>query len=382
MSSVWVRLYYEGKDKPEGQPVKIKPTPEDVADLKVVAFPGRDATFYAVVKLYPPGTEPPFSQAKAMRPSMNVPRNTSDENPLIVVAPAPKQADDGRQCFLVGGTVINAKQSKGARGNVYKFLEKYYGQYSLTEGIQVGYTGNNLHFKAYFRSFEAACGFQNAMNQWEIHKELANLGGVTLDPLTPAPVTWQSDFTRIYLQDYKPQDHESPCQTLDQLHSYHLSVPVTEPVEPATNLLHFQCIDKTMPHIKHYKCHLKDKAKFRHLQMNENNMVAASWLFHQQLDGLNVEEGIPLVALSWTDASDGPLASHNGRYRVALLVEFFYQELAAAFAAPDLSRKVDGKKWQITVYVEDKDLFKECVDWKSDHTKEQWNAHRAFLSAA
>ena len=133
--------------------------------------------------------------------------------------------------FLVGGTVIDAKQSKGARGNVFKALEKHHGHYSLTDGIQVDYTGNDLNFKAYFRSYEAACGFQNDMNQWEIHKELAHLGGVILDPPTPAAVPLQSDFTRFYLQDYKPQDQESPCQTLDQLHSYHLSVPVTEPVD-------------------------------------------------------------------------------------------------------------------------------------------------------
>mgnify|MGYP000473180020 CR=1 FL=1 len=284
--------------------------------------------------------------------------------------------------FLVGGTVIDAKQSKGARGNVFKLLENHYGHCSLTDGIQVDYTGNNLNFKAYFRSYEAACGFQNAMNQWEIHKELAHLGGVTLDPRTPAAVPWQSDFTRFYLQDYKPKDQESPCQTLDQLHSYHLSVPVTEPVEPATNLLRYQCIDKPMPHIKHYKCHLKDKARFKQLQMNENNMVAASWLFHQQLDGLNVDEGIPLVALSWKNASKNCHASHNMRCQVTLLVEFFYRELAAAFTPAGQARKVDEMSWEISVHVEDKNVFEECVDWKSAHTKKQWNDHRAFLNAA
>lgn len=32
-SLVWVQLYYEGKDEPEGNPIKIRPIPEDVADL-------------------------------------------------------------------------------------------------------------------------------------------------------------------------------------------------------------------------------------------------------------------------------------------------------------------------------------------------------------
>jgi hypothetical protein len=243
----------------------------------------------------------------------------------------------------------------------------------------VFYSGNDLLFKAYFYTLDAACGFQNAMYEWEIHKDLAHLDGVSLDPPTPLLVDAKEDFERIYLQHYIPTDSDSPCATLDQLHSYRLSVPVTEAVEPTTDLARFQCIDKLMPHIKHYKCHLKDKTKFKQLQTNENNMVAASWLFHQQLDGLNVTEGIPLVALSWESASPSRLASHGGRYQVALLVEFFYPELAAAFAHTDQAAKIDDKSWRIIVHVQDKNLFKECIDWKSADTQSQWESHRAFL---
>ncbi|KAG7340296.1 hypothetical protein IV203_023839 [Nitzschia inconspicua] len=389
-SSVWVQLFYE--DKRKGNPAQIyKSDLREGRDWNVASLSELvkdklkeelDHAGFTEIFVYPPDTEQPFSQDKALNSWDPIPSNSSGPQPLIVVAPDPPQQQPANEiAFLVGGTVIDAKQSKGARGNVFKFLENHYGHYSLTDGIQVDYTGNNLTFKAYFRSYDAACAFQNAMNQWEIHKELAHLGGVTLDPPTPAAVPWQSDFTRFYLQDYKPNDHESPCQTLDQLHSYHLSVPVTEPVEPTSNLLRYQCIDQPMPHINHYKCHLKDKAKFKQLQRNENNMVAASWLFHQQLDGLNVAEGIPLVALSFKTASNDRLVSHNRRYRVTLLVEFFYQELAAAFAPTGLARKIDETSWEISLYVEDKDMFKECIDWKSANTKKQWNDHREFLNA-
>jgi hypothetical protein len=81
---------------------------------------------------------------------------------------------------------------------------------------------------------------------------------VTLDPLTPAKIDRPSDLKRIYLQNYKPQESESPCQTLNQLHSYRLSVPVTKPVEADTALARHQSMDKLVPHLKHYKCHLKD----------------------------------------------------------------------------------------------------------------------------
>ena len=100
------------------------------------------------------------------------------------------------------------------------------------------------------------------------------------------------------------------------------------------------------------------------------------------MDGLNVDEGIPLVALSWQNAGKNRLTSHSKRYQVTLLVEFFYRELAAAFTPAGPARKIDETSWEIGVYVEDMKVFKECVDWKSAHTKKQWNAHRAFLNAA
>jgi hypothetical protein len=284
--------------------------------------------------------------------------------------------------FLVGAIVRGAKQSNGARGNVFKFLERHVGHYSEREGIQILYEQDNLTVKAYFVSYESACKLQSALNEWEIHKELANLNGVTLDPLTPAQVQKPPDLKRIYLQDYQPQDSESPCQTLDQLNSYRLSVPPTEPAEANTPLVRYQSIDKLLPHLNHYRCHLKDKAKYKHLQNNENNMVAASWTFHQQLDGLNVQEGIPLAAMSIKDAAKDRSTSHDNRYRVTLAIQFFYSDLAASFAAQlGAKNNIDQKTWETVVYVQDKNLFSECVKWKFQNTMEQWQKHRDFLSS-
>ena len=285
--------------------------------------------------------------------------------------------------FMIGAIVRGAKQSNGARGNVFKFLERHCGHYSEQEGIQIRYENDDLHIKAYFVSYEAACQLQTALNEWEIHKELANLRGVALDPLTPAGISMPPDLKRIYLQDYQPQDSESPCQTLDQLHSYRLSVPVTEPVEPNTPLVRYQSIDKLVPHLKHYKCHLKDKAKFQRLQTNENNMLAASWTFHQQLVGLNVDEGMPLAAISVKEASRCRIAAHDDRYRVTLSIKFFYPELASSFAALEGAHMVvddDGSRyWETVVHVKDKKLFLECIEWKFQDTTKQWQNHREFL---
>jgi hypothetical protein len=290
-----------------------------------------------------------------------------------------QQQQQPESAYGVTAIVRGAKQSNGARGNVYKFLQRYLGLYSDEEGIQILYNGGDLSVKAYFHTFEKACQFQTALNDWEIHKELANLDGVTLDPLTPAKIDRPSDLKRIYLQNYEPQESESPCQTLNQLHSYRLSVPVTEPVEADTALARYQSIDKLVPHLQHYKCHLKDKAKFKQLQNDENNMVAASWAFHQQLDGLNVEEGMPLAAMSVKKASSGRSTAHADRYPVTLSIQFFFPNLAASFAAQELAHKGDNGTWETIVYVQDKSTFIECVEWKFQDTQKRWQEHRAFL---
>jgi len=135
------------------------------------------------------------------------------------------------------------------RENVLRILEKPSASYSQKEGIQVNYVGENLSVKAYFMSCESACAFQNAMNQWEVN----------LDREMPDP----RDSLRLRLQDYKPNESESPCQSVEDSHSYHISVPETEAVHAASDMARYQSIDWQVPHLNHYKCHLKDKAKFK-----------------------------------------------------------------------------------------------------------------------
>ena len=305
----------------------------------------------------------------------------SEDTALFLTVPriAARAAAHPPAVYFVGLKIRQAKQSKGARGNVYKLLEQHNGRFSQAEGVLVRYENDDLVATAYFMNDDSASAFQTAINAWEINKELLHLDGIELDPITPKAVPAPRDLQRIRLQDYHPQDFESPCQSLDQLHSYRLSVPVTEPVEPTTDLARYQSIDKPFPHIAHYKCHLKDKAMFKKFQNDENNMVAASWMFHQQLDGLNVPEGIPLVALSVSEVSEDRVADHGNRYRVVLRLTFYYQELATVFAAMNGAQKVANDAWTSVVYVTDKAIFQECIEWKLQDTNKKWAAHKSFL---
>lgn len=283
------------------------------------------------------------------------------------------------KAYLVGAIVRGAKQSKGARGNIFKFLERHMGHYSEQEGIQILYEGDNLTVKSYFVSYDSACHLQTALNQWEIHSALANLDGVQLDPTTPAQIDRPPDLKRIYLQDYKPGDFESPCRSIDQLHSFRLSVPPTTEANASSPLAQYQCLDKQVVGYNPYKCHLKDKAKFKSLQNNESNLVAASWQLHQQMDGLNSTEGIPGVALSVAKVGNQRSAVHENRIMIHLNLEFRNEYLASLFHGNHMPLKIDNTNWQVVVYVEHARIFSDCVRWKHEDTKKKWRDHQHVL---
>lgn len=178
------------------------------------------------------------------------------------------------------------------------------------------------------------------MNEWEIHKKLANLDGVEIKDRTPQEVEVAHDLQHFGMQDYKHEDSESPCHSLHQLHSYRLSVhstEVAEVAEPNELITKYQSLDVPIGRVLPYKCHLKDKARFKALQREENNLVVASWPFRQMLDGLNtMETSIPLVALSVRSTSEHRSAAHDNRYSVTLCLEFSFQPRAGA-------KRIDSK---------------------------------------
>ena len=281
--------------------------------------------------------------------------------------------------FLVSAVVKGALRSQGARGNVYKALEKHHGLFSRSAGKQVTYVGDDLDVKAYFNSSGEAMSFQTALNEWELHKTLILLDGVEINPPDPLLVRRPQDLSRFYLQHYQPTESESPCQTLNQLESYSLSVPITEAVEPSDPVAIYQSLDVCAGKNKPYKCHLKDKAKYKSVARNPNNMLAASWPLHQMLDGINHSDNMSVIKLSISSASDTTFATQDNRYSVTLQMEFFNEVDAAALQPLQSAKRLDERTWQTTVYVKDKDEFAAFVDWKGKDTQRQWDDYNAVL---
>lgn len=284
--------------------------------------------------------------------------------------------------FRVSALVKGALRSNGARGNVYKGLEKHSGLYSLSEGKQVKYVGDDLDVKVYFQTYESATRFQSFLNEWELHKALLLLDGVDINPPDPEPINRPPDLTRFYLQHYDPQESESPCETLNQLASYRLSVPITEPLAPTDEVAIYQSIDVCVGTNLPYKCHLKDKARFKSVAQDPNNLLAASWPLHQMLDGLNNRDNMSVVKLSVVSKSPTPIAAQDGRFSVTLRLDFLNDIDANSFQARNGARRSDTKQWETVVYVRDPTKFEEFVEWKGNDTQSQWDLYNRKLEAS
>ena len=188
-------------------------------------------------------------------------------------------------------------------------------------------------------------------------------------------------MSRYYLQHYVPNESESPCDTLNQLESYRLSVPVTEAVDPTDPVAVYQSLDVCVGRTKPYKCHLKDKAKYKSVAKDPNNLLAASWPLHQMLDGLNHYDEMSVVKISIDSMSDTTFAAYDDRYSVRLKLEFFTEIDAAAVQLRVGAMQLDKRTWETTVHVKDKQRFSEFVEWKGSDTQRQWDDYNRKLEA-
>ena len=148
-----------------------------------------------------------------------------------------------------------------------------------------------------------------------------------------------------------------------------------------SNLAKFQRLQSEMPHLLQYQCHLKPKSQFRHLIHNENNIVAANWIFHQMMDGIHTKDDIPLVAISVKSKSNEPSPIHDNRYAVTLQLKFYRESCANhtyAESALETAIRVVSIHWEACVHVMDKDLFQECVIGKYNNMVKKWRKDMGF----
>ncbi|CAB9509254.1 hypothetical protein SEMRO_382_G130940.1 [Seminavis robusta] len=122
MSSVWVQLYYEGKKEPEGGPSRVYQSDLaagrewDIDGLRKLVKDklAEDLTHCSPAMLFvcSPGIPKPSSQDNALKAWDPIPPNSSGQQPLIVVAPAPPQEPANEKIDYVYAYLQEKKQEE------------------------------------------------------------------------------------------------------------------------------------------------------------------------------------------------------------------------------------------------------------------------------
>ena len=109
-------------------------------------------------------------------------------------------------------------------------------------------------------------------------------------------------FPKVLLTDYDGNEYDSPVQSLREYMaepSSVASIPILSVASMSSSLAQLQSVQRPEEFIatytKPYRCPLisksiieKSKDSDKSLADDDNNLLAASWLFHQYLDCLNI----------------------------------------------------------------------------------------------
>ncbi|KAL1511533.1 hypothetical protein AB1Y20_006328 [Prymnesium parvum] len=263
------------------------------------------------------------------------------------------------------------------RGTVYALAEENLAFHSKEKYIW--YEDEDLKLELIFKSEERAMLFETNINLWNTKCPLGfEIAAPTVELTHETGVMQQ--LPRVRLASYKPEDTDLPFASLANLQGAR-SAPASF-IELSDDLAKYQSFEDPIwlraGRSKPYRLHLKNKGpSYGHdpaLAKDENNMVAGSWEFHQFLDGLDMESNMPVIALRPDGV--GNEIEENGRKRrkVTVSIECHNEEIAAImnFRLKAGSKKLDSLTYSTDVYVTHPHIFNECLQWKYDQTKKQW----------
>ncbi len=240
-----------------------------------------------------------------------------------------------------------------------------------SSGSSIYYEGTeeNLEIQLLFREVRDAEEFQTKLNTFasehhhffeklrlERHIETVNL---------------TEELDRVFRTDYIADDTDSPMMSLNDVLSGSATV-VSMSGDTSRTL---QALEDTSVVArlgsKWYKCHLIPASSRDNLKDDPDNIIYASWLFHQHLDGLHTETGIGL-AIS-LDPDSQPTKeevavndNYEERYKVVVLIHFEAVELASIFQTlfKHGTEKLNDTCWRSFVHVRSVDKFSKCITSK------------------
>lgn len=187
------------------------------------------------------------------------------------------------------------------------------------------------------------------------------------------------DLKPILFSQYNPEDFESPIQSLEDFFQCRSSMSSQSTADfitldnPKTK---YQSVESFHSNLLPYQCHIKSKKEFPHLENNENNVIIASWHFHQYFDGLHVSAGFPMIAIRPISVGN-PIQMEDCpsevRSQVDIVIECFSDEVAKVIKGwLKLGSDVSSDTLKTWVYVKDAEMFCDCLNWKYEDNKKMW----------
>lgn len=294
------------------------------------------------------------------------------------------------QCFQVNATYKEAKSMKGIRCALYKCAEEHQAYYSLDRSKSIWYDDDSadLNIALWFKDTSKANEFHCSLGNWHLRNPVIKSGDVIVNEEIEAFLVEADELSKVLLCHYNAGDYESPVGSLEEFQGCPSSVDST--VSLSGHFAQLQSIEdlSTFDFCKPYGCHIKPR-RFKALENNENNKLAASWTpFHQCYDGLRTEDtktghqNLPLLAIKPLEDSEIKEEMIGNppikRRRVEVEVEYRSTEIAERIHLKEGSTKISDLKWKTFVHVEDSKTLCECLKWKYDDTLKKWGEADRF----
>ena len=237
---------------------------------------------------------------------------------------------------------------------------------------------NDLTVSLLFRELRDAEDFQNKLTSFALdHRHFGSK--LTLTPeIIRVTVPSTQELPRVMYSHYISADNnESPLMSLNDVLSETTSV-VSNQGDPSLSL---QALENpasiSIFRSKWYKCHLISK-QVQEYANNPDNVVYASWAFHQQIDGLNTIDGLG-AAIRFDHLGDvEEVHMGNGRYekrrKVIVIVEFRNSGVARAFGGllKEGTEQISDTEYRSFIYARNGATMQHCLEEKYQETTEIW----------
>ncbi|EGZ05003.1 hypothetical protein PHYSODRAFT_289287 [Phytophthora sojae] len=239
-----------------------------------------------------------------------------------------------------------------------------------------------LRIHVLFKEERDALLFENEL-QTEGIKQTSPLDGHTIST-TVAPVSRElSELRRIFAMHYVPDDTESPQVSMTTFSSN------TSIVDVATDEFKYQRIESEEwfgSVGKAQSCHVMSREhclkypSYKKYDNDPSNRLALSAEMHEWFDARSY--AVPTMKISVESTSEGFVIGN--RYKVDLVVRAWNAgfarllslRLKEGFAVSD-----DGLEMRTSIYVQNKKVFCDCMEWKRKEIEKKWREHEDMAPA-